>query len=283
MRAVNAHVILAEDGSLAERLTQADISVEVLPMAPSTRDLRRDAVRLRSGSTAAVLDTLAYVARLAWRLRELRADLVHTNSLKAGVYGALAAKAAGVPVVWHVRDRIAEDYLPKPAVRLVRTLVRHLADGVIANSTATLDTLPAPASARDRVHCVIPDSVHCVIPDRVHCVIPDSVHCVIPDSVELSARPLAPAPGATTFGMLGRLAPWKGQDLFLRAFSSAFPAGEERAVVVGTPMFGEEAYERAATGARSGARVSPSGSTSEASARISGASSHPSTCSSTPR
>ena len=34
-----------------------------------------------------------YVARLALRLRTLRPDLVHTNSLKAGVYGSLAARA----------------------------------------------------------------------------------------------------------------------------------------------------------------------------------------------
>ncbi len=47
-----------------------------------------------------------------------------------------------------------------------------------------------------------------------------------------------------TFGMLGRIAPWKGQDLFLRAFAAAFPAGGERAVLVGKPMFGEESYER---------------------------------------
>lgn len=217
LRDVNAHVILAEDGPLAERLTQAGISVEVLAMAASTRELRRDAVRIGGGSAAVMLDTLSYVARLTWRLRRLHADLVHTNSLKAGVYGAIAARAAGVPLVWHARDRIAEDYLPRPAVRLVRTLVRQLADGVIANSTATLETLSAPRGER--------------------------VHCVIPDSVELSDLPRTTAPQTTTFGMLGRIAPWKGQDLFLRAFASAFPDGQERAVLVGTPMFGEEAYE----------------------------------------
>jgi glycosyltransferase involved in cell wall biosynthesis len=67
---------------------------------------------------------------------------------------------------------------------------------------------------------------------------------VIPDSVEPSTHPPITASGSTTFGMLGRIAPWKGQDLFLRAFAAAFPAGEERAVVVGAPLFGEEDYER---------------------------------------
>jgi glycosyltransferase involved in cell wall biosynthesis len=53
-----------------------------------------------------------------------------------------------------------------------------------------------------------------------------------------------PSAGATRFGMLGRIAPWKGQDLFLRAFAAAFPGGQERAIIVGAAMFGEEDYER---------------------------------------
>jgi glycosyltransferase involved in cell wall biosynthesis len=44
--------------------------------------------------------------------------------------------------------------------------------------------------------------------------------------------------------MLGRIAPWKGQDLFLRAFAAAFGAGEERAVIVGSALFGEEQHGR---------------------------------------
>ena len=216
---VNAHVILAEDGPLAGRLAQAGISVEVLPIAAAAREMRKDSVRPGGGSPAVALGTLAYVARLRSRLRSLQPDLVHSNSLKSGVYGGLAARAAGLPFVWHVRDRIAEDYLPRPAVRLTRGLIGRLADGVVANSQATLQTLSPPR--RDRVRAVIPDSV------------------------ERSAlAPAAAEPGRTTFGMLGRIAPWKGQDLFLRAFAAAFPEGAERAVIVGTPMFGEESYEQ---------------------------------------
>lgn len=215
---VNPHMVLGEDGPLAERLQQAGVSVEVLPIAPSARDLRRDTVQPGAIPPLSALHTLAYVARLALRLRTLQPDIVHTNSLKAGVYGSLAARIAGVPLVWHVRDRIAEDYLPRSAVRLVRTLIRRLADGVIANSTATLETLPAA--------------------DR------GELTWVIPASVEVSSLPRTRASSATTFGMLGRIAPWKGQDLFLGAFAAAFPEGSERAVVIGAAMFGEESYER---------------------------------------
>jgi glycosyltransferase involved in cell wall biosynthesis len=215
---VKPHVILGEDGPLADRLQQLGVSVEVLAFAPSARDLRRDRVGLGGTSPATAMHTLIYIARLALRLRRLKPDLVHTNSLKAGVYGSIAARAAGVPVVWHVRDRIADDYIPGAAVRLVRILIHHLADGVIANSTATLETIPAA--------------------DR------GPLSWVIPASVEPPPSPREREPRPFTFGMLGRLAPWKGQDLFLRAFAGAFPAGEERAVVVGAAMFGEESYEQ---------------------------------------
>ncbi len=156
LHGVHAHVILGEDGPLAERLQRAGISVEVLPFAASTRDLRRDAVRLGGASPLAAMHTLAYIARLARRLRELRPDLVHTNSLKAGIYGAPAAKVAGVPLIWHLRDRIAADYLPGSAVRPIQAFIAGLADGVIANSTVTLDTLGHRARAGG---WVIPDSV----------------------------------------------------------------------------------------------------------------------------
>jgi glycosyltransferase involved in cell wall biosynthesis len=221
---VNPHMILAEEGPLADRLQTAGVSVEVLPLAQSARDLRRDTVRPGGASPLAGLLTLRYVVTLALRLRALRADLVHTNSLKSGVYGSVAARLAGVPVVWHVRDRIAEDYLPGAAVRLVRLLIGRLADGVVANSTATLQTLP-PAT-RPELNWVIPASVEA------------------PASTAQRKRARASGSGAITFGMVGRIAPWKGQDLFLRAFAAAFPESHERAVLVGAPMFGEEGYER---------------------------------------
>src|SRR5207253_379110 len=44
-------------------------------------------------------------------------------------------------------------------------------------------------------------------------------------------------------GMMGRLAPWKGQHVFLEAFARSFPVGRAEAVVVGAALFGEAAYE----------------------------------------
>ena len=170
------------------------------------------------------------------------------------MYGSIAARLAGVPVVWHVRDRVAEDYIPPAAVRLVRALVRRLASAVIANSDATLATLDGHAPANS---------------------------WVIPASVEPSPLPRSPGPH-TTFGMLGRIAPWKGQDLFLRAFAEAFPDGDETAVLIGAPMFGEEEYERSLHRARGQPRARRAGALPGLPGGRVAASWRGSTCSSTP-
>lgn len=216
---VDAHVILAENGPLVARLHQASISVEVRELAPRTQALRKERIHRGGVPWRAVADVALYVLRLTRHLRRLRPDLVHTNSLKAGVYGSLAGRLAGVPVVWHVHDRISEDYLPRPAVVLVRWMTRRVAH-VIANSESTLATLD---TERDAV----------------------VISSMLPG---LRAPPAARTRDPTVAfrcGMVGRIAPWKGQELFLRAFSEAFPDGRETAVVIGAALFGENEYDDA--------------------------------------
>jgi glycosyltransferase involved in cell wall biosynthesis len=215
---VEPHVILAEDGPFADRLVQAGISVEVLPMREAARDLRKSSVTAGRLPLSSVVHTAAYIVRLAIHLRRLDPDLVHTNSLKAGLYGSVAARLAGVPLVWHVRDRIADDYLPKPAIRLIRGRTRRLPAVVVANSRATVATL---------------GSVNAAV---IYSILPDALPAV-------AVQPAPPANHGCTFGMVGRIAAWKGQQLFLQAFARAFPTGTERAVIIGAPMFEEQSIE----------------------------------------
>jgi glycosyltransferase involved in cell wall biosynthesis len=59
-----------------------------------------------------------------------------------------------------------------------------------------------------------------------------------------AARPTRADDGALRVGILGRIAPWKGQDVFVEAFARAFPDGGATAVVAGAPLFGEDEYDQ---------------------------------------
>jgi glycosyltransferase involved in cell wall biosynthesis len=218
MPEVDAHVILAEDGPLVPSLRKAGVSTQILPLASRSRNLRRKDAALSRQNLLAILSTLLYALRLSGRLRELKPDLVHTYSLKAALYGGLAGRLLGIPVVWHLHDRIAEDYLPPAAVRLVRRFGPRFSDAVIANSEASLKTLG-----------LMPASVS---------------SWVIEYPIMQSSVTWLPRRSVFTIGMVGRLAPWKGQHIFIEAFARAFPDGPERAVIVGAPLFGEDGYER---------------------------------------
>lgn len=215
---VDVHVILGEDGPLVGRLRALGISVEVLPLAATVRDLRKDTVRPTRLDPLAAARIAPYVVRLSRRIRRLGADLVHTNSLKAAVYGGAAGRLARVPVIWHLRDRIADDYLPHSAVMLVRTAARVLPTVVVANSRATLQTL---GTARHG-HVVY--------------------NPIVPDSVEQPAHRAAGAREVRNIGIVGRLTQWKGQHVFLDAFSEAFRGTDVRGRVIGSALFGEDDY-----------------------------------------
>lgn len=216
---VEAHVILGEDGPLVQAIEDIGVSVEVLPMPTRARDVRKDTVKVGGLSPKSVAVALQYTVGMRRRLRELQPDLVHTNSLKAALYGGVAGRMAGVPVVWHIRDRIAADYLPAAAVRLVRTAARVLPTVIVANSKTTLSTLPSARRGRVVTNAVVNDAI-------------PSKRLVVPTG----ERPFR-------VGLVGRLSPWKGQDLFLKAFAEAFGQDQKvEAWVIGIAMFDEHKY-----------------------------------------
>ena len=207
---VSPLVILGEHGPLEARLRERGVDVQVLPLPTSVASTHRDQVRVSFTAAAKVWSSGRYVIRLAQALRKADVDLVHTNSLKAALYGGLAARLTRTPVVWHVRDRIADDYLPRQAVTMIRLLARILPTAVIANSQATLRTVGTPGH-------------------------------VVPSPILAPAGARRAPHSGFSLGVVGRIAPWKGQDLFLRAFARAFADREDvRGRIIGAPLFGQE-------------------------------------------
>lgn len=216
-------VILFSHGPLEDKLREAGIKTLVLPLAPSIVHTRKE--QLNRGALSRVRDMarlMRYTARLAALIRKIHPDIIHTNSLKADIIGGIAGRLANKRVLWHVRDRIADDYLPPKVVRAFRLGCRLIPHVVLANSQATFDTLQLPLRAGSLSRPVL-------------------------DGIPLGATPVSqPLTDNTSplIGIVGRLSEWKGQHVFLDAAAAVlreFP--DARFQIIGGALFGEEEYE----------------------------------------
>ena len=230
--AIEPLLLLFSDGPLRERL-EAELPVCVVPLSSRVLGTRKDAIGLNILTKIKdIASSLAFIYHLRLIILNLKVDIVHTNSLKADILGGLAARLARLPVVWHVRDRISPDYLPSAVVRVFQRMARVIPDRVIANSMSTLSTLrelPHPNGHSSRAE----RSFH-------------ARACVVHDGVRGDAAPTRREirRNRLVVGIVGRISPWKGQDVFLKAAAivrKQFPDTVFR--VIGAPLFGERNYE----------------------------------------
>lgn len=225
------HVVLFAAGPLADRLASSGHRVEVLPLSPAVGRMGRAAAGTLAGAAAAVR-TLPFVWRLARRIRELDPDVVHTTSLKADLLGAVAARIARRPLVWHVHDRLADDYLAPRVARTMRWLATRVPDVVIANSAATARTVDAGWPRTDG------GEDGSAGPARALVVAHPGL---APGQVLPAPRPAAPTPPVV--GIVGRISPTKDQLSFVRAAALVAAAVPDvRFRIVGAPLFGQEDY-----------------------------------------
>ncbi len=217
-------LVLFEDGPIAESL-RGDTKVSIFPLSDEVRNARKDTIGLVRLANLYKYWTLPFfIVRLSRLIHRLGVDVVHTNSLKADLLGGVAARLAGKRVVWHIRDRIAEDYLPARTVRIFRRLARIIPHAIIANSQATLDTLRLPVREEKGA---------------------PRTAVVVHDGFDFADLPIDqyPQSAGLVVGLVGRISPWKGQDVFLRAIHrihGEFP--NARFQIVGSALFGEAAY-----------------------------------------
>jgi glycosyltransferase involved in cell wall biosynthesis len=202
-------VILYEHGEFEDRLRAAGFRTVVVAVAMLVRSVQRERLTMR-----AALGVPSVVRSLAAALRRERVDLVHTNSVKAHVMAALAARLAGVPCVMHLRDMV--EGAGRTALRSIaltcsreRIAISRAVAGwyrlpkttVIANPVdlSSYVSLPSPAAARRQL------------------------------GIPVDGLPLA--------GIVGRINRWKGHDTFLRAIAQANRRVAVRCAVIGEARF----------------------------------------------
>jgi len=197
----------AETGQLAERLTAAGIQVVRL------NSMVRDISFTREFRSFQELERI---------IRIERPDILHLNSSKAGILGALAGRRCKVPRIvftahgWPHRE--PRPFFMRSVIWIASWLTVYLSHAIIAVSACDYRTAPVFFS-RKKIHIVR------------NGIAPFSLH-----SRSEARAVLAPSLSSDTywFQMHAELHPNKGIDRALRAFSTILPSyPQTRLVIVG--------------------------------------------------
>jgi glycosyltransferase involved in cell wall biosynthesis len=237
-------VVLGCDGPFADQLKSDGIQVHIEPLDDSVLETRKDSLGFRSLLALRRIGiSIGYSFRITALVKRLHADLIHTNSLKADVYGGIAGRLAGIPVIWHIRDNISTPYLPASIASFFRILAKCIPTHVVTNSKSTLKTLrfnQGSCSCNSSTNQE-PGFEHYPVPGKrqrghvVYC------GCV----TENFDSPLREQQENAPVTLVGRIAEWKGQHIFIQAAAEVLKhSPNTRFQIVGAPLFGEEEYEQ---------------------------------------
>ena len=183
--------LVAPPGQLAGEADCAGIPVHTL-----------DLPRLR-GSFHSPSDWWKGAANISAIARRIGAAFVHSNTVRASAYAALASRLARLPFVWHMRDFWLSEAEPKSkwADRIGKLLLSRMAAAVIANSNAVAEYLPSSSNA-----LVLHNGI-----DLSHF----DARKIFAKGRAVLCQEAGFHPAAPIVGMVGRVRPTKGQDSFL--------------------------------------------------------------------
>jgi glycosyltransferase involved in cell wall biosynthesis len=141
----------------------------------------------------------------------------------------VSAVFARKPVLWHLHDILDPDVFSRINIGIDVLLANHVATRVIANSQATANALRARGGTRARVD-VVYNGVDPASYDRVT------------DADILAVRASLGLGSAPVLGLFGRIAPWKGQHVAIRALGLLRDHANVQLLIVGDALFGEQSY-----------------------------------------
>lgn len=223
-------VVCPAEGDLPERVREAGVDVRIVPVHPGLLDLRKE--DLIRNPVSAALNPLRFagcVRRLVRWLRREGIDLVHLNSMKAGFYGGMAGRLAGLPVVWDFKDLLSADFFPAINRRLIVLIGNACADRIVANSHAIADAFIRAGGRPEKV-TVVHNGVDL---DRFH---PS-------DTGQETRKALGLNENMPIISIFSRLDRWKGHVYFLHAaarVSREYP--DARFLIVGATTFDDPGY-----------------------------------------
>lgn len=195
-------------------LALAPLGIPLTPIAGTSGSLRLHPLH----TPKALADMSIAAAQVRRAARAHRAEIVHANSIRAGIVVGLARPRCATVV--HVRDCLPPGAVTTATMRLIG----GTATVVIANSAYTARSVlaAAPRAQVEVVHNAVDLSRW--DPGRI-------------DREAARARLGAP-PGRLLLGVVAQLSPWKGQDVAIEALRQIRAAGvDAQLLLVGSAKF----------------------------------------------
>ncbi len=218
-------ILLAPEGELLARARAAGLETQPLPSFRAR--LSRNPVAMLYG----MLGMACSGFHFALAIRKLRPDLVHANSLRAGLMASAFAWLHGRPVVWHMRDNIPGGFVGS----MIRYVSRGLPKAVIGISQAVLSGFAG----------MLPEERKHLVHNGVE-VSPLPAERIREAAVRIRAELQTP-PEAEVLLCIGQIALWKRQEDAIRATARLISEGREVYLwIVGEAKFRHEntEYER---------------------------------------
>lgn len=218
--------VCPKNGGLAEKVSSLRVRVEGFEELAARFTLRPD---LAAKYTVSVIRS---VLNLRKTISQESPDLVHANSIRAGVVATIATIGTGIPVVWHIHDELK----PHPistAIRLLFTISART--NVLAVSRATLESFLGSIVRTKSVVEKCGVALNGVDAERFD--VSDAEGEAVRSSLGIGRDEMV-------FASIGQITPRKNQKGLVEAFAAV---SEEipnaRLVIAGAPIFNsDEAY-----------------------------------------
>jgi glycosyltransferase involved in cell wall biosynthesis len=215
-----AHPILfAPEGELLERARNRGLEVVALP------SFRARMTRNPFLLVFYMIGMLWAGWRLALLMKQSRVDLIHANSIRAGIMAGLFRWYHRLPVVWHLRDMPPQGVMGK----LVRMFAGSTAQALIGISESVIQGIDHPSVA-GRCHLV-----HNGVELRSFNT---EARQVISERIRLELRT---PQDARVLAIIGQITPWKRQEDAIEAFASLVREDRNAVLwIVGEAKFRQE-------------------------------------------
>ena len=221
----NAEVVSFQSGSLNKIIQSEGLDYKLFAMPEMLLQFKREDGLLKV--IKSLPSAIAIVPKYAFFCRQY--GLLVCMSQKSFLLSAVTKPFHRKPIIWFMNDIVSKDHFSKASLLIIKILSKLFASKVVLNSHASLQAWEKSGCQKSKA-CVIYPGIDV-----------EKIEQQLLDQRTIQNYKQAYCKnGKHLVGIFGRLSPWKGQDVFLKAISKINGVS---GIIVGEAQFGEQSYK----------------------------------------